>query len=379
MATMIGSQPLNPVTERVDRVSPPENRYDVILSDTGSVTRNTESVAPAGKSKQPPSLAETLDYVRHGLGWMGTLRHSAHPDVDPYLGWGNQHALTVATLWAAHTSARVACSNTEHKHIPGLPGSMVWQATPRLGLFAATPGAGKTYLAECILRFVPNPSLQDEPTGPGLVRLIGLKHATVAIDEGDIFVGNDSRKRVAISVLNNGYRPGGKSTHAEGSRDVFDVPTYGPVIIAAIDTIETGTGDRLKALLTRFIVLRLKQAPDGYRPPRIRRADEADIKTISEYLQSMMMSLSETLGQMEAEMPSYMGPRQAEIWEPLFLIAALADSQDPREAGDRSNWSARILAAADWYCNGGEQRAVLEAGLDSVRSAAALWAENMAG
>ncbi len=339
--------------------------------------QNHGSTEEAGKSV-PLGLAETLDFVHSALGWTGTLYHSADKSAPPYLGWGTQHALTVATLWAAHANARVVCKDTDHKHGPGVAGQMVWPATPRLGLFAPEEGSGKTYLAERILDFVPYPSLQDEPTGPGLLRKMGLQHSTVAIDEGDIFLGNDSRKRTAISIMNNGYRPGGESSHAEGSRDTFDVSTFGPIMVAAIDTIESGTGGRLKALLSRFIVIRLKKAPDGYRPLRLRRVHKENIQKISECLLGQMMRVAPQLGEMEAEMPAYFSPRAAEIWEPLFLTAVLADSTDPRDSNLHSHWTRRIVAAADWFCNGGEQRAVLESGLTKMRSMSALWAEEMA-
>lgn len=222
---------------------------------------------------------------------------------------------------------------------------MIWQAHPRLGMFASCGGAGKSYLAKLVKMFVPNGTMEDEPTGPSLARMVGVEHSVVFLDEGDILFGSGNRKQMVRSLLNNGYTPEGSNSRMWGNK-VYRISTFGAVCVAAIDTMEKGTGDALKPLLERFIKIRLQKAPDGYRTPRIKAEHRKPAEAVAQRVGILMAAAAPELSEAETDMPHYMGSRTAEIWEPLYLTAMRAGG----------HWIERVVKAADWFENGGEAR-----------------------
>jgi Protein of unknown function (DUF3631) len=345
---------------------------------TGAVVSSSESTAEVLKRAraamqarrgydQLPSLLEVLDAARQYVGWAMTLHHVEDKD-RVWFGLGSEEALTVASLWPFVSWGRRTCDEASHGHQAGVPGVPYWRALGRLGAFALTPGAGKTYLVERVLALCPNPSLEDEPTGPAMARMLGYEHGTYGIDEGDILVGKGSRKMMVKSLLNNGYKPGGKHRHATGSTSTAKMSTYGAVAVAAISTIETETGGDMKAFLERFFKLRLVKGPRGYRPLLIRSAEQARISTLAEHVGRVMMGRADEFSEAEVNgLPAFMSAREMEIWEPLYVVALAAGGA----------WPERVEAAADWYCNDGERRYRQALGWERVKEGLPGWQDSL--
>ena len=91
--------------------------------------------------------AETLEYARRFL---------AHLVV-----WPSPEALTLATLWAAHTHCRDA------------NGMLVFLSSPRLLFSSAEPGSGKSEAMKAVSRLCPSPVLMTEPSEPAVAHSVG--------------------------------------------------------------------------------------------------------------------------------------------------------------------------------------------------------------
>jgi hypothetical protein len=110
-------------------------------------------------------------------------------------------------------------------------------------------------------------------------------------------------------------------------------PVFGPVAIAGLDVMETGTGDALKALLSRGVILRPGTPdPDALRTAPKLEADlvrgraEKDADAGRKALDWMAAATYEEVitGDAWDELPDGLSTRAQQIWEPLFRIARAA-------------------------------------------------------
>jgi hypothetical protein len=240
----------------------------------------------------------------------GTLAH--------YAVWPSEAALVAATAWVAHAHGRDAS------------GTLVWQASPRLLFSSAEPGSGKSYAMRLVARLCPAPEIFAEPSEPAVAHAIGKLKATLALDEIDILFGRGERKAALRGVLNDGYIRGSSWARVRGGQ-IDKIPTFGALLLAGLDSVETGTDGRMKATLTRCIRIRMRRAPDGYRAPRW----DADARRAATVLTAQLARWSAQtlvhLGDEVPDMPAGVGNRESELWEPLVLAADAAS----REWGDR--------------------------------------------
>lgn len=318
-----------------------------------------------------PSLWQAVSAVRQVLIWGGTL---TMPGEEPILGWGSEHAVNVATMWAAHTNVRFPCSEPDHvekgMHASGDPGKVALRATPRLGLFAIPSenslvgeGSGKTHLARLLGAFCAVPTLETSPTGAAMARIIGVMHATMFLDEAAGYFTN-RKMEMSKEILENGYTQSWMNSMSGSTRrmwgnSLYTVENFGPAALVTVSNPKLEGSKELRPLMSRFITIRFKQAPKGYRPPVVQEKDAKTIEGIAVTLQKRIMPLASMLREATFAMPEYMTPREAEIWESLLLCAAVTD-QDRADYGARYGvalepiWVPRMLAAADWMINDGE-------------------------
>ncbi len=331
----------------------------VVMRDESTVSVASGSAVAAKEDKEEEfaeKLRESLRGFEAYLGWAGTLQHSEDAMLPEVLGWGSQEALWAAVLWAAHTWVRWPCvaDAVKHKHKSGMPGALGWNATPRLGIFAAPggnslagEGSGKSYLAKNVLRLSCQGVLLDTPTAPSFYRHIGTLHHTVGIDEGKLFLNGGASHRDILSALNTGYTDESETGRVWGNEN-YSMSTFGPVAVAALASIEfQHSSDDMKALMSRFIRINIEQAPQGYRAPRIRPADKENMTAIGIYMGLLLRDIVPRAAAMECEMPGWMSPRTAEIWEPLYLLAGLAGGE----------WPGRVVRCAEWLAHGESERA----------------------
>ncbi len=283
---------------------------------TGTVAvRQPGTVARAGSA---PAMDgdRLLTYV------YGLLAH--------YAVWPSEAALVAATAWIAHAHARDAT------------GTLVWQASPRLLFSSAEPGSGKSYAMRLVARLCPAPEIFAEPSEPAIAHAVGKLHATLALDEIDVLFGRGERKAALRGLVNDGYVRGSSWARVRGGQ-VDRIPTFGALMMAGLDAVETATGGRMAATITRCIRIRMRRAPEGFRAPRW----DADARRAATVLTTQLARWAATalvgLGDEIPDMPDGIGNREAEIWEPL-VVAADAASRE---------WGDRVRAACAELCTTG--------------------------
>lgn len=261
-------------------------------------------IVPRGQRPAIPG-DQMLDVLRI---WVG-----AHVILPPA-------ALDAVTLWIAHS------------HVRDESGVLVFGATPRLFVLSSEPGSGKSRLLELLDLVCPSThGLDVEPTGAGLTFTIGHEHATVLLDEADILLGKGNRHSAVRAIINAGYRPRGTVLNGSGSK-ATRIPVFGALAMAGLDVMETGTGDVLKALLSRGIKIRMTAATGDVRPARLTRISEEQAVQLKAFLAAWAGQVRGWLAQAVTDAPEGVQGRAAEIWEPLLSVADAAGGEWPSRA-----------------------------------------------
>jgi Protein of unknown function (DUF3631) len=249
-------------------------------------------------------------------------------------------AETFLTLWAAHTWYR----DDE--------GKLAFKVTPRAYILSAKPGSAKSLVLSLLaLMSYGVKSIELEPSGPGLKMILGREKGTPMLDEGDILFGSGRRKEEVRAILNGGYSQvgfGGTVTTGIGGSP-NRVPVFGPVALAGLDVLETGTDDKLAALLSRGIKIRMTKSPRDLikAMPRLeddlvdgRAEDDAAAgRRALEWFASNSWDAvvgPESAAAARALLPDELDSRAAQIWNPLARIALVAGGE----------WPARLREAA---------------------------------
>jgi Protein of unknown function (DUF3631) len=259
------------------------------------------------RQREPADGAQALGYARQFLGHFSV--------------WPSDAALTTAALWAAHAHARTAS------------GTLVWLASPRLLFSSAEPGAGKSHSMRLVARLCPAPAVLTEPSEPALAQLIGKEKATIALDEADVFFGAGSRKAAARAIINDGYTPDGTWARVRKG-EVERIPTFGALMLAGLDKMDTGTSGQMEATLKRCIRMRMRRAPRGYRAPRFDDQARFVAGMIAGRLGAWAQQELPSLGSRIPDLPEGIGNREAELWEPLLAVADTAGGPWPGLARD---------------------------------------------
>ncbi|MEK7214362.1 MAG: topoisomerase, partial [Chloroflexota bacterium] len=130
----------------------------------------------------------------------------------------------LVSLWVIHTHAFDAAD-----------------VTPYLAITSAEKESGKTQLLETLELLVADPWFTARVTAAVLVRKIDAEGPTLLLDESDAAFGADKEYAAALrSVLNSGYRRGGKASCCVGqgaSISYKDFSTFCPKAIAGINKL----------------------------------------------------------------------------------------------------------------------------------------------
>jgi len=282
---------------------------------TGTVTKPDGTVARKNDQQIPGD--RLLDLLRDQ--WLGAFARFPSPA-----------ALDAVTLWAAHC------------HMRDENGILVFRATPRLYLLSSEPGSGKSHVLELLGRIVPCwHGLDLEPTGPGLVYTISREHSTVTLDEADVMLGAGSRKEAVRAIINGGTYRYGTYLNGKGAKATRE-PVFGPLAMAGLDTLETDTGDKLAALLSRGIKIRMEKASGQDRPPNLTRRAEDAAANAKTWLERWAAQVREQVADAEPEIPEGVEGRAEDIWTPLLAVAEAAGGNWP----ERARAACRELALA---------------------------------
>ncbi|WP_288337061.1 DUF3631 domain-containing protein [uncultured Gordonia sp.] len=235
-----------------------------------------------------------------------------------YLHLPSRHALTVLTLWAAHTWA-----------------SSVFYVTPRLVLDSPGPGSGKTRVLELLALLCHGAKLTLSTTTAALYRRIASAEGdppTVLQDEADAIWGRNTSPQAEDlrALFNAGYKAGATVDRCEGdskNMKVVEFPVFAPVALA-------GLAGRMPATITtRAVTIHMRRRAPGEHVAEFRERDaNAEASPLREMLATWVGAHRTDLADARPSMPDGVRDRPAEVWETLLAVADVAGGQWPDKA-----------------------------------------------
>lgn len=216
-------------------------------------------------------------------------------------------------LWTAHTHTLDA-----------------FDCTPYLQITSATKRAGKTRLLEVLEPIVARPWLTGRTSAAALVRKIDAQSPTLLLDESDAAFGGEREYAEALrGILNSGYRRSGKATVCIGQGaniTARDFSTFSSKAIAGIGVFPDTVADR-------SIKIQLRRRMTDERCDRWRERDgHQEAAPLYARLATWAATAIEHLRAARPAIPSSLGDRAADCWEPLFAISDLAGGSWPSRA-----------------------------------------------
>lgn len=226
---------------------------------------------------------------------------------------GTPEQLVAITLWIAHTHAFSAAD-----------------CTPYLQITSATKRAGKTRLLEVGETLVARPWFTGRVSAAALMRKVDADRPTLLLDESDAAFGGDKDYAEALrGILNTGYKRSGRCTVCVGQGakiETQDFSTFSPKAIAGIGKLPDTVADRSIAIVLR------RRATDE----PCERWRERDGRALAHPLRDRLAAWAQAsvhgLRDARPNLPSALGDRAADVWEPLLAIADLAGGSWPATA-----------------------------------------------
>ena len=153
---------------------------------------------------------------------------------------------------------------------------------------------------------------------------------TLLLDESDAAFGGEKEYAEALrGQLNTGYRRSGKSTVCIGQGakiEARDFSTFSPKAIAGIGKLPDTVADR-------SIAIALRRRTTDEPCERWRERDgHHQAAPLRDRLATWGTHSVEVLRDARPDMPTSLGDRQADVWEPLIAIADLAGDDWPTRA-----------------------------------------------
>jgi hypothetical protein len=223
-----------------------------------------------------------------------------------------EHCYTAVTLWAAHTH-----------FIEKL------ETTPRLACLSPEPGSGKTRVLEVLDVVCGNPLMALDISMSAFFRIVEDSQPTILLDEVDaIFIGKKQSEGTEDMrrVINNGYRKGAVVQRVGGKNrdEVQKFKVFTPVAMA-------GLGSLPDTLMSRSVIIRMKRRGPGEKVEQFRdRIHRAEGKKLQGRLAAWAASIDGDLDY--PELPDGVEDRDADVWEPLIMMADLAGGDWPKRA-----------------------------------------------
>lgn len=222
---------------------------------------------------------------------------------------------TAVTLWAAHT------------HLLD-----VFDSTPRLAVLSPEPGSGKTRVLEVLELLVPRPILSMNATPAYLFRKVAdpAGPPTILFDEVDTVFGPRAKDNEDLrGLLNAGHRRGATAGRCVVKGKVIEteeLPAYAAVAMA-------GLGDLPDTLMSRSVVIRMRRrAPGETVEPFRRRVHEPAGVALHDRLGAWAALYGPGMVDAWPVMPDGIVDRNADVWEPLLMVADAVGCDWPERA-----------------------------------------------
>lgn len=252
----------------------------------------------------------------HAAPTLAMTLHDVRVYIRRYVVVTDDQAVAIA-LWCAHTHAIEAAD-----------------CTPYLQITSATKRSGKTRLLEALEPLVARPWLTGRVSAAALVRKVDADRPTLLLDESDAALGaaaNRDYSEALRGLLNSGYRRSGRSTICIGqgaSLTTRDFVTFSAKAIAGIGELPGTVADR-------SIKIELRRRTNDEPCARWRARDGgAEATPLHEQFVAWANNeaMVERLRAARPPLPTGLGDRQSDVWEPLFAIADVAGGDWPEQA-----------------------------------------------
>jgi hypothetical protein len=277
-----------------DYIQLPDGRW---LLKEHSTTPQSISVLPSlAKLRKPQNSSELLDSIVSFIRRFVIL---------------SQSQAEAITLWVVHTYV-----------------FEVADTTPYLNITSPEKRSGKTRLLETLETLVKGPWFTGRVTAAVLARKVNTECPTLLLDESDAaFQGDKEYAQTLRSMLNTGYRRGGKSSICIGQGAGIgyrDFSTFCPKAIAGIGKLPDTVADR-------SIPIKLKRRSSNEPVERFRRQKvELESSLLRDQIIQWLSQIS--LSNIEPEIPNQLDDRASDCWEPLLNIADAAGGDWPKRA-----------------------------------------------
>lgn len=285
----------------------------------------TSSAFPASTNDGEPPDGEPSDAAGiDGADLLSRVRDYARR----FICYPSDTASIVHVLWMAHTHLMDA-----------------WFSTPRLAVLSPEPGSGKSRVLEITALLVPNPLLSVNSSAPFILRMIADQEnrPTVLYDEIDAIFGPYARGNEDLrAMINAGYRRGamiGRCYMEKGKVLTEQLATYAAVALG-------GLGNLPNTIVSRSVIIRMRKRGPGeevepFRPHLHEPPADALKGELAAWAASVF-GLAETA---QPVLPDGIADRDADVWEPLFIVADLAGGEWPtlvRQAAIEAVRSAKV-------------------------------------
>lgn len=232
-----------------------------------------------------------------------------------YAIYPTDHHYVVLLLWAAHSYVYEE-----------------FDTSPRLFLDSAVPGCGKTRTLELLDETARSPLMAFSASPAALIRTIDKGGRTILMDEIDTLYNKNggAGSEDVTAVVNAGYKNGARVPRCVGQGmdiDVVELDAYAPMALAGLHS------NVPEAVRSRSIHFRMKKRkPSEVVSPFYRRDVSEEAQPLREGLVEWLEPLREEVRAARPRMPQGVEDRAAEVWEPLLVVADLADGQWPKRA-----------------------------------------------
>jgi hypothetical protein len=245
---------------------------------------------------QVPRNVDGSELIEQVIEWLTRFVSYPHP-----------HAVTAHAAWILHTHLADCFDNT-----------------PRLAFLSPEPGSGKSRALEVTEPLVTDPVLTVNVSVAYLFRRMSVPEGaplpTILFDEVDSVFSkrpNDSTEELR-GLINSGYRRGatvGRAEKTNSGISTADWSSFCPIALA-------GLNDLPETVMTRTIVVRMRRrrADETVRPYRLRQYRE-EAEDLRARIAAWADEVRDRVKNKWPELPPSIYDRNADVWEPLFIVA----------------------------------------------------------
>jgi len=254
----------------------------------------------------------------------------------------------------------------------------VFDAVAYLCVTSPAPRCGKTRLLEVLSFLVSNPERTANISEAALFRIIEAHKPTLLLDEAETLKGKGERAEYIRGLLNAGNRRDATVTRCVGQNLAVErFSVYCPKIL-------TGIGSMPHTIRDRSILIEMHRRKDSERVERFlfRRAQPVGDQLrqrISDFTAKNRNAIETAYGDLELD---FIEDRDAEAWESLFAVLAVADKSRFEElkkcalalTGQKAEGDAeeslalRLLSDLREVCAGGEDKAFSAQLIESLKA-----------